>query len=342
MRLTPLHQRITLFLPSHLSRAVRMFKLGLIVAMAIAVPMAAAAPRVFHVDSTAGDDRDAGDLPGRAWASLERVNRAELRPGDMVRFKRGGMWRGTLRPHSGAEAAPITYTAYGEGEKPLLLGSARRDKPSDWVKVGENVWATKRPTWTAAGDTIDLRQSEWTCHREGGAKVALRAQETPEGRAQVFRCEASGSRRNHIQAWGPQVDWKQVGDAGFLLFRFRARSTKPFSIPSIHVTRSGPPWTSYAASGAFGLAIGEAWQDCEVHMAVVTTGERPRLHMSFGGAIPAGATFEFQPLELAAAASSQERLLAIDVGNVIFDHGKACGWKRWTLDDVKRPYDYFY
>ena len=83
--------------------------------------MGAGAPRVFYVDSVAGDDVNAGDSPEAAWASLGRVSNADLKPGDTVRFKRGGVWRGTLTPRSGAMGAPITYAAYGEGEKPLLL-----------------------------------------------------------------------------------------------------------------------------------------------------------------------------------------------------------------------------
>ena len=54
----------------------------------------AAEGRVFYVDSVAGNDANKGDSPALAWASLEQVNDAELQPGDTVRFKRGGVWRG--------------------------------------------------------------------------------------------------------------------------------------------------------------------------------------------------------------------------------------------------------
>ena len=299
-------------------------------------------PRVFYVDSAAGSDTNQGDSPALAWASLARVSHADLKPGDTVLFKRGCVWRGTLDPRSGAAGVPITYAAYGEGDKPLFLGSVAKDDPSDWVKVGENVWATKQPTWTSKRVIMDLRKSQWGRHHENGAKVVLRAEDRPGGKVHVFDCEKSGTRSNHIQAWGPDLDWNQVGDTSFMQFRFRARCTKPFTIGRMCVRRAGKPYSAYASAGSSGPAVGVEWRDYELRLAIGARGERPRLHMYLGGALPDGALFEFQPLELAAAECAQERILAVDVGNIIFDHGKACGWKRWKVEDVKRPYDYFY
>ena len=70
------------------------------------------------------------------------MNAAELRPGDTVRFKNGGLWRGSLVPASGDADAPVTYTSFGQGPKPRILGSLPRSRTEDWVQVRENVWAT--------------------------------------------------------------------------------------------------------------------------------------------------------------------------------------------------------
>ena len=104
------------------------------------IPSAAAS--TYHVDATAGNDRNAGTSPGAAWRSLQKVNLAELKPGDTVLFKRGETWRGQLIPQSGNEGAPVTYGAYGQGAKPLLLGSVSRSEPKDWQPEGKNIWAT--------------------------------------------------------------------------------------------------------------------------------------------------------------------------------------------------------
>jgi len=298
--------------------------------------------RVLYVDSATGSDANRGDSPTGAWASLDRVSTASLQPGDTVRFKRGGVWRGTLIPHSGSKGVPITYTTYGEGAKPLLLGSVAKDDPSDWERNGENVWATLTPTWQATQVVADLRQSEWNYHREQGAKISTRVTEGATGRTHVVECEQSGSRSNHLQAWGPELDWEKAAEARFLQLRFRARCTKPFGIGSVRVMRGDKPWTTYASAGRVQPEVGADWRDYEVPLQVFTKGESPRLHLDLGGALPAGATFEFQPVELVVLECSQPRLLDVDVGNIVFDHGRVCGWKRWNLDDVKRPYDYWY
>ena len=96
----------------------------------------------YHVDATRGDDARDGLSPGAAWRSLPRVNEARLQPGDRVLFRRGETWRGQLIPHSGSEAVAITYGAFGEGDKPVLLGSVAMNRVPDWQSAGPGIWAT--------------------------------------------------------------------------------------------------------------------------------------------------------------------------------------------------------
>ena len=93
--------------------------------------------------SNAGADTNDGRTPGMAWATLGRVNEAPLEPGDSVLFRRGDQWRGQLAPHSGNESGPITYGAYGSGEKPLVLGSVEMNDASLWSQERPNIWATR-------------------------------------------------------------------------------------------------------------------------------------------------------------------------------------------------------
>jgi len=92
--------------------------------------------------SNSGDDGNSGTSPSKPWRTIGKVNSFDFSPGDIIRFERGGVWREQLIPHSGSEEGYITYTAYGEGEKPLLLGSVERNDPKDWCKTGENIWST--------------------------------------------------------------------------------------------------------------------------------------------------------------------------------------------------------
>lgn len=98
--------------------------------------------KVYYVDANQGSDAADGLTPETAWQSIEKVNAASVRPGDSVLFCRGGIWRGTLKPHSGVAETQVTYGAFGQGAKPALLGSVAANSPADWVSAGKNVWAT--------------------------------------------------------------------------------------------------------------------------------------------------------------------------------------------------------
>ncbi|MBN2451269.1 MAG: hypothetical protein JXR77_12830 [Lentisphaeria bacterium] len=301
----------------------------------------AATAREYYVDAAAGMDTASGTSPAEAWQSLARVSRAELRPGDTVRFRRGGQWRGTLAPRSGSEAGPVTYTAYGEGEKPLLLGSASRSRPEDWEEVAAGIWATRAAEYTDGRVVADCRDAEWSRHQEAGADVEVTREPAEGGSIYRLACRSSGTASNHIQFWGPFPDASALAPGGCLTFRFRARSTIPFRLGALTVRRGGTPWTAYASSGE-GLLVGSSWQDCAVRLNVTGAGEQPRLHLYLGGVLPSGAVVEFQALDVVETLCSQPIPLSVDVGNVILDHGQACGWKRWAFEELAKPLDYWY
>ena len=100
----------------------------------------------WHVDSVAGDDAADGSSPATAWRTLDRVNKATIAPGDRVLFKRGGLWRGTLRPVSGEPGKPVVYSWYGTGAKPILQNSADRSQPEDWFEESPGLWSTRLET----------------------------------------------------------------------------------------------------------------------------------------------------------------------------------------------------
>ena len=87
----------------------------------------AVAQTTYYV-SEMGNDRNDGLSEGTPWQSLSRVSRERLEPGDTVRFRSGDLFEGQLViSNSGTAEAPITFTRYGAGEKPLLdAGNPRR------------------------------------------------------------------------------------------------------------------------------------------------------------------------------------------------------------------------
>ena len=84
---------------------------------------AEAAGTEYFVDAAGGNDANSGTSEGAAWKTLNKVNATTFQPGDTIRFKAGGVWKGTLYPKgSGALGSPIHIDRYGEGPKPLIAG----------------------------------------------------------------------------------------------------------------------------------------------------------------------------------------------------------------------------
>ncbi len=130
--------------------------LGLMLAGMVAAAGADARPHTFHVDAEHGDDARDGLEPESAWRSLSRVNRASLAPGDRVLFRRGQTWRGQLVPHSGDASGVIIYGAFGEGDKPILLGSVAADRAEDWEPTGQDLWTTRNQAIPLSVDVGNL------------------------------------------------------------------------------------------------------------------------------------------------------------------------------------------
>lgn len=97
----------------------------------------------YYVDATNGNDSNNGLSLSNAWKTIAKVNKESFSPSDSILFKRGETWRGRLTiPSSGNQGAPITFGAYGTGDKPLILGSISKNGVNDWINLGDNLWAT--------------------------------------------------------------------------------------------------------------------------------------------------------------------------------------------------------
>lgn len=94
----------------------------------------------YYVSSTTGNDKNDGLTPETAWRSVQHVSfeiNGLLQPGDAVFFKRGDVFRcDALNTVAG-----VTYSAYGEGAKPVINGSPKDAVVSGkWTEVAPNVW----------------------------------------------------------------------------------------------------------------------------------------------------------------------------------------------------------
>lgn len=100
--------------------------------------------------SNLGDDEDDGKSKTTPWETIAKVNTMTFSPGDSILFKCGDVWRtpadaSVIVSSSGTNdngyVNYITYSSYGTGNKPLLLGSNKMD--GEWTNVSGNIWKTE-------------------------------------------------------------------------------------------------------------------------------------------------------------------------------------------------------
>lgn len=84
-----------------------------------------------------GKDSNDGLSPETPKQTIDALTKLTLKSGDVVLFKRGDTFRGKF-----SAAAGVTYSAYGEGDKPTINGSLRNyADPMDWNETDyPNVW----------------------------------------------------------------------------------------------------------------------------------------------------------------------------------------------------------
>ena len=112
-----------------------------------------------------GDDANDGLSPEKPKKTLAAVNMLPLKAGDGVYFKRGDIFRGQISAKSG-----VTYTAYGEGEKPKLYASpANFAGAENWEQTSvPNVWKLKTPITHDVGLVVFNEGEAWTEKRIKG------------------------------------------------------------------------------------------------------------------------------------------------------------------------------
>lgn len=107
---------------------------------------------VYYVSNNGSDDND-GKTPETAIATIEKVMTLELKSGDAVLFERGSSFRGKIVCESG-----VTYSAYGNGQKPIISGSRMNYANVAWNEVDgyKNVYVCSEKVNNAGLMVFDL------------------------------------------------------------------------------------------------------------------------------------------------------------------------------------------
>jgi hypothetical protein len=86
----------------------------------------------YYLSSSTGNDNNNGSQT-QPWKTLSKLSNTTLGPGDTVYFKKGDTFRGHYVVNgSGTEQSPITFTAYGTGNQPVISGSDHDDGGGDY------------------------------------------------------------------------------------------------------------------------------------------------------------------------------------------------------------------
>src|SRR5579862_9497272 len=98
-----------------------------------------ASATTYYVDP-AGSNGNDGLSPQTAWRTLLKIGISTFQPGDVILFKRDGVWNEWLTPPSnGAPGNPIKFDAYGSGRPPEFTGNYATPA-AQWTNTGGNVW----------------------------------------------------------------------------------------------------------------------------------------------------------------------------------------------------------
>lgn len=98
-----------------------------------------------------GDDANDGLSPEKPFKSFKHLGEEGfLKGGDVVLLKRGDVWHERIRT-----TPYVTYSAYGDGAKPMICGSIEASKPSDWVQWGEHPYVYKYTGFIAANTPMN-------------------------------------------------------------------------------------------------------------------------------------------------------------------------------------------
>ncbi|MEP6673679.1 MAG: right-handed parallel beta-helix repeat-containing protein [Ferruginibacter sp.] len=80
--------------------------------------------KTYYIDALKGNDSNNGLSATTAWQTVSKVSRFSFKPGDIISFRAGQIFKGILNISSGGKPGmPVTYTSYGSGVQPVIDGN---------------------------------------------------------------------------------------------------------------------------------------------------------------------------------------------------------------------------
>lgn len=283
----------------------------------------------YYVDSTNGDDTNSGLAPENAWKTISKINDMEFQPGDFILFKRGEIWRNHLIIQSnGNETSSITFSDYGSGDKPLILGSTERSRVDDWRNEDDNRWVTLDP-----GDGYELLQNPSFNENLADWKFSVNGNANADSYhdTMVYDSSPAGLRIECIQNAESSPDSSislkttgfHISENEWYILSFRAKTSSNFTLhtPNLLKTDTGRPY--YSERSRHNLPITTDWKTYNSYYYIDETASDGEVNIYLGN-MPNESTlyldtFSFQ--------KCNKIPLASDVGALIFNNEESVGVK---------------
>lgn len=93
--------------------------------------------RAYFVKAGGNDSND-GQSDATAWKTISKVNTVALSAGDIIQFKCGDTFAGTITP----QTAGVTYTSYSTGARPIISGLVQ---VTGWTLISPNIYEATVP-----------------------------------------------------------------------------------------------------------------------------------------------------------------------------------------------------
>lgn len=280
--------------------------------------------------SNSGSDSNSGTTQSQPWKTISKVNSFNFAPGDVINFEKGGIWREQLIPVSGNSSGYIKYTSYGNGEKPLLLGSVEANNSSLWRSESPNVWS-----FVGDVSSSELIKSGWSMYAGDDASITNNKSIASNGyQVTVSR---SGNSSSSIQLSAACLNLEK---GKTYKLSFKAKASTAFKIAYIGLIKNSSPWTDYTEKHSnWSPVISENYENYNIYYTANASSSDARITIYLGKNIPADSTFY---INSASFNIVNESYVACDVGNIIFNNGETFGVKKWSEADLHAQNDYWY
>jgi len=311
----------------------------------------------YFVDNVSGSDSASGTTPEAAWKTLRNVNRQDFSPGDTIAFRSGQIWRGGITCRvSGEEGRPITYTRYGEGEKPQFWGSVDMARSENWELFSPGIWVSAEDKVITCGEYEAFANGNWTCYSENAAKTKWRAEKDSEGR-NVYSIDCLKPTERNCDIQLNYSSFTIPAESAFR-FRFLMRLEKDGKnlldkeqaariMKSLNLIQAAKPWGQYGSVARSLVKPGPEWTEFEAVFKTrnIETVKDGRISFFCGPILPEGSTLSLIPLG-AELVQIESVGFFHDVGNIIMSkkgsNEKICAWKRWSIETLQDEGDYFH